>query len=495
MKTKKKLRLNIITSLLVQVLNIVVAFILPRIILSYFGSEVNGLVNSITQFLSIIAFLEMGMGAVVQSAFYKPIVDGDSHLLSAIYHESNVFFKRIAYVLLVYMFVLGLIFPLIINKSFTVGFTDSLILAIGIGSFAQYYFGITNSLLLNADQKLYICNLVQILTIVLNMVASILLIINGFSIQIVKMVSACFYLLRPMYLYLYVKRKYSIHKSFISHSSIPQKWNGICQHVANVVLESTDTVLLTMFSTLSDVSIYSIYYLVVNGIKTIFISFTSGIQSYWGNIYAKEEYDVLNREFCYIEWMIHSMVVIVLGTTAVLITPFVNLYTMNIKDADYNQPLFGYIITIAYACYCLRLPYHILVKAAGNYKQTQMNYIVSAVLNCFISIILVKRLSFVGVAIGTYIAMLFQTVWLAQYCYKNILRKRLRTFFKINVYDITICLISFVVIRLIKIQPNNYIEWIIDATVVACIYFIVAIILGLLLYKHFIVRLALRKGD
>ena len=69
---KKKLIYNTISSLIFQVTTIVCGFILPRLILNAFGSNVNGLVNSITQFLGIISFLELGVGAVVQSALYKP---------------------------------------------------------------------------------------------------------------------------------------------------------------------------------------------------------------------------------------------------------------------------------------------------------------------------------------------------------------------------------------------------------------------------------------
>lgn len=56
---KKRLIYNTISSLFFQVTTIVCGFILPRLILNAFGSNVNGLVNSITQFLGIISFLEL----------------------------------------------------------------------------------------------------------------------------------------------------------------------------------------------------------------------------------------------------------------------------------------------------------------------------------------------------------------------------------------------------------------------------------------------------
>ena len=52
---KKKLLLNTITSLILQVVVVISGFILPRIRLAYLGSDVNGLIQSITQFLSVIS--------------------------------------------------------------------------------------------------------------------------------------------------------------------------------------------------------------------------------------------------------------------------------------------------------------------------------------------------------------------------------------------------------------------------------------------------------
>ena len=76
----KKLALNTITSLVLQVVSVICGFILPRLILESFGSDVNGLVNSITQFLGVITLLDLGVGAVVQSALYKPLISSGVRL-------------------------------------------------------------------------------------------------------------------------------------------------------------------------------------------------------------------------------------------------------------------------------------------------------------------------------------------------------------------------------------------------------------------------------
>lgn len=68
-------------------------------ILESFGSDVNGLVNSITQFLGVITLLDLGVGAVVQSALYKPLAENDTDTISKIYVSANKFFRRLAEIL------------------------------------------------------------------------------------------------------------------------------------------------------------------------------------------------------------------------------------------------------------------------------------------------------------------------------------------------------------------------------------------------------------
>ena len=80
----KNLKLNTISSLGYQLVNIICNFILPRLILGAYGSVVNGLVNSITQFLQVIGFLELGVGSVVQSALYKPLAEKNYESVSKV---------------------------------------------------------------------------------------------------------------------------------------------------------------------------------------------------------------------------------------------------------------------------------------------------------------------------------------------------------------------------------------------------------------------------
>ena len=364
----RKLAKNTVASLIFQVTTVICGFILPRIIMGSYGSDINGLVNSITQFLQIITFLELGVGAVVQSSLYKPLTERNNEEISSIISSADKFFKRIAEILLVYVIGLLFVYPLVVKSDYNFLFTTTLIVAMSISSFAQYYFGVVDRLLLTADQRGYIQYNAQTITLVLNTGVSALLILLGSSIQIVKLVTSLIYLLRPFVLRIYVNKHYAIKRKIkYEGEPIKQKWNGIAQHVAAVVLDGTDNIVLSVFSTLSNVSIYSVYNMVVFGIKQLFLSLFAGVQSLIGEMWAKQELPCLLDFFGKIEWLLHTGVFFVFSCVGILILPFVQVNTNGVTDVNYMQPAFAVLITIANAGHCLRLPYNTMILAGGHY--------------------------------------------------------------------------------------------------------------------------------
>lgn len=481
---KKLLAKNTMASLLSQITALVCGFILPRLFLEYFGSEVNGLVNSITQFLGVISFLELGVGAVVESSLYQPLSTNDKPQISKVMVSADRFFRRLAQILLAYVLILIAVYPLLANQSFGYIYTATLIAAISISSFAQYYFGIVNSLLLNADQRGYIQYNAQTITVVLNTVVCVFMIKLGGSVQLVKLTTSLIYLARPLALRIYVNRRYQIDwKIQYDGEPIQQKWNGVAQHIAAVVLDGTDTIVLTLLSTLSNVSIYSVYFMVIRGVKTLFLSMTNGIQSLLGELWARQELDELKKTFGWTEWCIHSGTTFVFSCTAALIVPFVRVYTAGISDANYIQPTFAILLTLAHAMHCLRLPYNIMVLAAGHYKQTQRNYIVAAVINIVISVLTVKAWGLIGIAIGTLAAMVYQTVWLAVYDSRNFVFWPMKAVVKQFAVDSVTAVCIVMLSGMLTMRSVSYISWIILAMATALLAVIITVCLNFIAYK------------
>lgn len=482
---------NSISPLIYQVITVICGFILPRLILSHFGTEINGLVNSISQFLGVISFLELGVGAVVQSSLYKPLADNDNINVSKVIASADKFFRKLGYILAIYIIVMLFYYPYLVKQSFGFMFTATLILAISIRSFAQYFFGIVNRLLLVADQKAYIQYVAQTIAIIINTIACYTLITFDCSVQIVYGMTSLIFFLQPYAIHLYIKKYYALdRKIHYDVEPIKQKWNGVAQHVAAVILSGSDTVVLTIFSTLVNVSIYAIYFLPMSGARLVIMSMISGIEALIGNLWAKQDLRELRKVFAWTEWLIHTGTTLIFTLTAVLIVPFVQVYTHGVSDANYIQPLFGILLVAANSGHCLRLPYNIMILAAGHYKQTQHNYIIAAVMNIVISIIGVKQFGLIGVTLGTLAAMVYQTVWMAWYNSKNFIQWPMRKFLKQMVVNAVSAASIFIVTGYFTLTGVSYLEWIILAIKVTACGIFVALLVNYIFYKEFVLKIA-----
>lgn len=482
---------NSISPLIYQVTTITCGFILPHLILGYYGTEVNGLVNSITQFLAIISFLELGVGAVVQSSLYKPLADKDNITVSKVITSADKFFRRLGYILAIYVVVMLFYYPYLVKQSFSFTFTATLIVAISIRSFAQYFFGIVNRLLLLADQKAYIQYIAQTSAVIANTVGCYILIAFDCSVQVVYGLTSLIFFLQPLAIHMYIKRYYVLDRQIhYDVEPIKQKWNGVAQHIAAVILSSSDSIVLTTFSTLVNVSIYTVYYLPMSGARLMIMSMISGIEALIGNLLAKQDLEELRKVFAWTEWSIHTGTTLIFTLTAILIVPFVQVYTHGVNDANYMQPLFGVLLVAANSGHCLRLPYNIMILAAGHYKQTQHNYIIAAVMNIAISIVCVMQFGLIGVALGTLAAMAYQTVWMAWYNSKNFIQWPMKNFFKQIVVDAVSAVGIFVVGSCFSLSTIGYVSWVILAIKVTACGIIVGAIVNYVFYREYMLKIA-----
>lgn len=480
MRSKKALY-NSMSSLLLEFVSIICGFILPRVILVAFGSTYNGLTTSITQFLSVVTLLRAGVGGVTRAALYKPLAENDIDKISAIVNATKKFMRKIAWIFAIGLVVFAFAYPIIVIESFEYLFTCTLILVMGIATFVQYYFAITYQMLMIADQRQYITAMIQSLTLVLNLIVSVILMQLGCGIHIVKFGSAAVYCLNPLLTVTYIKRKYKLKKNISpDNTAISQRWDALTHQIAAYVQENTDVMVLTVFSTMTEVSVYSVYYLVANGVKKLLATFTVGIESAFGNMIALNDYDALRRNMIMVEYLLFSVGTIAYSCLFILVVPFVSIYTSGITDADYSRPLFALLLAISQFIGCIKTPYQNVADAAGHFKQTRNSAIIEAVLNITISIVTVMQLGLIGVAIGTLLSTLYRTVYLAIYTSKNILHRTHIYFIKRTLCSmLEIGAIYVLTSIFVDLNVNGYSSWFICAIAVAIISIIVALVFSL----------------
>lgn len=481
----KKVVINFIFTILLELVTIISSFILPRLIIYNYGSDVNGLVTSISSFLGYLTLLQSGAGGVVRASLYKPLSTSNTNEISSIINASNSFFRKIGYFTFVYIIILVIFFCSSFVDKFDYLYISLLVIFIGLGTAAHYFFGLSSQILLNSDQKIYLNSIFQMILLLVNILISVILINNGYSIQFVKLISSILYVTKPILLNFYVIRKYKINKHITPNNKlISQRWDGFGHTIAYFVHTKIDVFALTIFSTLKNVSIFSVYSMITSGLTVIINSLSSAVQSAFGNMLAKKESVSLLRNFKLYVIINNTITNILFGVAVVLILPFIVLYTKDINDSSYINQTFSILIVLSEYFFCLRMPYHSIIISAGHYKNTKKGAYIEALINVIITIFLVKKFGLVGVTVGTLIAMIYRTIDYVIYLHNNIICLELRSFVKQIFVNILIFISFFVIYLLIpKFEINTYLKWCSYGVLYSVILLIINIIFAFIFYR------------
>lgn len=482
-RTKKAL-MNVGTGLAYEGVKLACGLILPRLILSNFGSAYNGIVSSITQFVQCIALMKAGIGGATKAALYKPLADKDNKEISEVVISTEKFMQKVAILFLCFVAIFAFIYPTFINSDFEFWFTATLIIIVSISTFGEYFFGYTYQLLLMSDQKEYLLTGLGILTTILDTIVAVVLINGGFGIHVIKIGSVAVSLIAPIFLYIYVRKKYRIDYSVKPDmSKISQRWDAVAHEVATFVNNNTDIMVLTIFTNLLEVSVYTVYHYVVYNIKKLIKSSVSNFASAFGDMYAKGEYDLIEENLGVFELIINSIVSIVHSTTLVMIVPFVMLYTNGVTDVNYARPLYAVIAVVASAFDCFRMPYKVITTAIGHFKQTRNGAIFEAVLNIVLSCLLVRKYGLIGVAIGTLAAMMFRTIQYSVYLSKNVLNRSLKPFIMHILLSLGTIALVYIISTLYMPKINSWLLWIIYSIITVLIAMLITLATDYFIYK------------
>lgn len=480
----QRAKINALSTLAHQLISTVCGIIIPWIMIDTYGSAAYGATTSIAQFLSYIALLEGGIGRVARGALYEPLAQGDSDSISRVYLAVKRFFSALGFVFAAYSVVLAFCYYDIADiKEFSRNYVFMLVLAISIGKFAEYMGGISNITLLNADQKQYVVVSGYIVTGILNVLSIVILTGFGCDILSVKLASSLVFILKPVLYSVYVNKKYKINKK-VASVKLENKFTGIAQHLAYVIQNNTDVLILTVLADLKTVAVYSVYNLVVTSVKNIATSFTGGMEAVFGNMIARGEEKELKNVYNNYKFILTVLTCVLFSSTAILIVPFVKLYTSGVSDADYDAPVFGLILTVSAAINCLVWPCFNLTIAGNLLKESKFGAYGEAAINLTTSIILVFWNPLVGVAVGTLLSAVYKSVFYIVFSGKKVLHTKISGM--INRFVATVILLSVMsvagMILIDRLTIDNFGVWILIAVAVVLTTVSVGLLFGCCLY-------------
>ena len=493
----KNAALNIAFSLLLQFVTCVKGLILPGIIIPAYGSDVNGLISSITQFLTYISLLEAGVGSIFRASLYKPLADRDMDGVSGIINEQKRFYRKIGTIFVFYVLVLCAVYPMIAKTDVSKPYIVTLILILSVSTFTEYFFSLPYTSLLSADQLVRISYIVSIIYTLVNVLISLFWVSLKADIRLIYLSMCVIGLLRPLFYTLYVRKHYHLNKNAKPNKvAMAQRWNGMVHHFAFYIHTNTDSAILTVFLGTAMVSVYNVYGAVIFGVEKIITSISSGAAAGIGNLIAVGDKDGIDRTVNVFEMVQGGIATVIYTITALLLIPFVRLYTINMTDVNYIQPAFGYVLIAAELVYCFRCIYSTVSTCANKFKETQLGAVLECAVNLVTSLafVLIGKMGLLGVAIGTVLGMFVRYLFEVIFLSKNVIYRSVFKAMKMLLVSLGVAAVSIMICRLIVNYNGiaSYGEWIL-AAIETCVIAVCCAGVGYYCFFSDTVKTILRK--
>ena len=173
------------------------------------------------------------MGAVTRSALYKALAGKSNEQVSAVITETKSFYRKIAIAFTLYVLIVACFYNQISHDSvFDFWYTFGLVVVIALSTFAEYFIGISYTLLLQADQMNYVVVVFKIITTILYTICIVVLTSLRCDILTVKLLSGILFMIRPILLSAYVKKRYQLTEIHQTEKLLSNKKTAIGQHIA-----------------------------------------------------------------------------------------------------------------------------------------------------------------------------------------------------------------------------------------------------------------------
>ena len=366
-----------------QVIGMVTAFIIPRVILTVYGSEINGFVVSVTQFISYFVLVEAGISGASIYALYKPLAEHNIPAINGILSAAKKFYLTSGYIFLTLVCLLSVLYPIFAKTLHLTAWQISLVVfALGAKGVFDFFTLSKYRVLLTASQKSYIISSAQVVYLGLNTLIVWGLAKLGFSIVTVEVTVVFSVFVRSWLLYYYTKK----HFPYVDYTvepdkeSIKDRWSVLYLQLLRGAQSAIPVMLATMLTSLLEVSVYSIYNLVLSGIGGILSIFISGLAASFGDVIARKQHRILKESTQQFEQSYYILLTIVYGVSLLMILPFVKLYTANVNDVNYLLPWLGFLFVVRGLFDHLKTPQGMLVISAGMYRQTRWQTTTQAVI-------------------------------------------------------------------------------------------------------------------
>lgn len=457
MTNRKRSLLNLISAAVSQLIAIAIGFLLPRLFITNFGSEVNGLLSSANQILVYLALFEAGVGGVTLQALYGPIARKQWGIVNGILSATNIYYKKARALYLITLVAVAALYPLMVSLALPAISVSLIIFFIGIPQVISFYIQAKYILLLRADGKNYVLTNLTTVINTLTGLTKVVLILKGVDVLPVIIIQCLILLTQAVVLTRYTKKHYP-HLSLDvppDYPAISQKNYMLVHQISGLIFQNTDVLILTMIAGLKVVSVYSIYKLVMSQMGNLVYILQSSVDFILGQTFQTDK-EKFARRIDQFESMFSGLTFSLYAVIFHILFAFVSLYTKGVEDIKYADYTLVLLFTVIELLTVMRTPMLQTINYAGHFKQTLPQSLVETTINLVVSLIAVAFLGIYGVLLGTIAALLYRTNDIIFYSNKNLLHRSVRRTYAIHCINLVLFVLIQFLFRTLFVDITNW---------------------------------------
>lgn len=424
-KNKMRIVSNIVTGFFSQAVTFLLAFLVPRLFLVSFGSEIKGMLSTITQVFAYLWLLEAGVGLATVQALYAPVSRDDKAAVNAVMTATNRYYKKTGCIYLVAVILFSGIFSICSDVGLSRLTVFLVVLMQGLPNVMSYLIQGKYRLLLEAEGKSYVLNNLQTgLQILVNFGKALLLSFTD-SILLVQSLGCISALVQICFLVPYMKRHYGwldLRHTKPDFQAISQKSAVLVHQISGVIFNNTDILLLSVFCGFKTVSVYTVYQSFFGYAEKLINTISSSITFSLGQLFHADRERFIRYmdvyETCYL------MFVFILDTLVYLfILPVIRIYTRGINDIEYIDSWLPFLFVLISLLSNGKMPANQSINFAERFSDTKSHAILEAAINVGVSFFAVMLWGIYGGLIGTVAALLFRGNIMILYASRNVLQR------------------------------------------------------------------------
>lgn len=478
---------NTLATGLLQIITMISGFIIPKIMLVYFGSEVNGIVTSITQFIAYLTLLEAGLSGATVFSLYKPISAGDTDAVNRILVAAKNLYYKTGHLFSCMVILCAAAYPFFIHTGkLDYGELFCLFCILGVNGVLEFYTLAKYRALLTADQKTYVISLASIAQVVLNVAIVAGLSLEGCSIVIVRGAAVLAIFARTYILWRYCRRRYRFLDFSVSpnNEAMKQRWDALYLQILGAIHQGAPILIATFCLSLLDVSVYAIYNLVILGLNSLLGIFMTGLTAGFGDLIAREEKAAFHKAFREFEFLYNITITIIYSTMLFVYLPFIGLYTKG-SDISYLYPIFAFLMTVNGYAYNIKNPFGMLVISAGKYKETRVPTSIQGAIELVGGIVLSLLWGLNGLVIGSILSNLYRDIEFLFFSPKHLTCEPALHTVKLWCVNIAIfCVAAIISFGLPDLSIERFSDWILFAVGTFLLCMLVVLSVNGLLFRQ-----------